>query len=397
MGALFGKIAATWIGKFADRIHQETMASWPWWTRAIIALCWDILVDIPTRIITGLFIGFFPGIMEAVRFPLDVILTLFGTALWGSHGLLQAIEVGAGLIPGVGWIIDLLPMLFIAGLFARRREQEEEAGTRRVTPPLPQEGVGLMVAVFLSGIVGLMVGIVLWWFEWIEVFSIIWVILGSSGAALVPPLARWIPVRRGLLVGIGILLLGIVAVNGSLLVFWPGAESYRKHAWEKLIDEKDLRIFAMRQADKIGKAVDISALKDVPGSLIADARKNLAAALEKTGEGEPEDEPYLVSFGKWLGKNIIKPEEKKKESPKPSPEPKLLQKDVERLGLGPAQASLYRSDFVLERAKEMRENVVGWFRTAVIWLGGLLAFIVIFGLLQNREATRTRIEPTIPF
>lgn len=397
------RVANTPIGRFAEGIHKNTISTWPFGIRMAIAVLWDFVVDTPLRI-AAWFIPV-PFVVEAIRFPLDVILALGALMLWGSPGLLQTGGIIIGFVPIVGRAVDLLPILTIAGFVARRRGKEDatEHNATLEASHLSLEDSAMMIMVpFLTGLVGLIAGFILWWNGVIDFTSILWTTLCPAGAAFVLRLARSVPVPRGLLVGIGGVaggLLLIVGVGlGCFSILLP-AESYRETAWKEFVDAKDFRIIAATQADKIGKVVDITALEQSAGSLVENARRKLAEKLEGGAQTPEEEEPYAVSVGKWLSRNVIapKPPDKKMEAQKTKPEPAALKKDIGRLQLGPARASLYRSDFVLKRAEEMRENTVWWFRTAAFWLIGILGFVVTFGLLQNREQNRERIEPTMPF
>ena len=48
--------------------------------------------------------------------------------LWGTPGLLQSTEFVFGVVPGFGWVFDLLPMLSITGFIVRKQERAKETG-----------------------------------------------------------------------------------------------------------------------------------------------------------------------------------------------------------------------------------------------------------------------------
>lgn len=415
MTELFGKVASSWFGKVADEIHKNTFAHWPWGTRLAIAIFWDFCVDTPTRLIAGMLTGFFPGIMAAVRFPLDVVLAVFGTALWGAHGLLQGLEMGAALIPGVGWIVDLLPMLTIAGFLARRREEEQDVVEHTYIAPHKGDPMGWITAL-LTGVGGLFLGLILWWTGWIDFMSIFWFALAPAAASFVFRLVAWLKVPRIVYQIGGGILAGLLIIDVLALVFWPGLESYRMQAWKSLQEESffALEVKAAKAADALGKKIRLGDLLKKDGSIVESARSKIADTLEGGGVkseevpeilagsgGERSDTSYATDVMRWLGKKI-RPSEPQREAPQKAPAPvatdrTAAEKQAQELGYGPLQTRLYTSDIVLARAREMRESRTSWLWTGFWVFGGLLVLVGLFGFLQNREATRERIVPDVPF
>ncbi len=410
------RVANTSIGRFAEGVHKNTISSWPFGVRMTIAVLWDFLVDTPLRIVAW-FIPL-PFVVEVIRFPLDVILALGALMLWGSPGLLQTGGIVLGFIPIVGRAIDLLPILTIAGFIARRRGHENMA-QQNETPEASQislEDSTMIVVPFLTGLVGLVLGLILWWNGAIDFTSIIWVTLCPAGAAFMLRLARMVPIPRQLLISVGVIAGALLLLDTIVLGFfgiWWTPESYRRVAWQELQKETSfaLLVKTAKAADSVGKAINAKDLAGAGGSLATQARNRLADFLEGKKSQEHEEEPPEMLAGSedeessksrriagWLGQLVrSEPPKKDVKSAEQKADLTAIQKDAARLGFGHMQSRLYASDTVLEKAQEIRSTTTSWLWTAAMWLAGILGFVVIFGLLQNQEQNRERIEPEIPF
>ncbi|MDP3762979.1 MAG: hypothetical protein Q8Q97_02810, partial [bacterium] len=120
-------LSETAVGRFAAWMHERTFSGWSWGSRMVISALWDF-IDTATRILFLPFYLVVPGLALFVRTPLDFILAFFGMMLWGTPGLLQSTEFVFGVVPGFGWVFDLLPMLSITGFIVRKQERAKETG-----------------------------------------------------------------------------------------------------------------------------------------------------------------------------------------------------------------------------------------------------------------------------
>ncbi|MEK7784114.1 MAG: hypothetical protein AAB658_01655, partial [Chloroflexota bacterium] len=189
-------------GEVAEWIFLRVGARLPWGVRLAIAVFWD-LIDIGTRIVFWPLIFLVPGAMFAVRAVLDFFLVLIGSGLAGRTGLLQAMEVVFGAIPGFGWMFDLVPMLTIAVFIRRRMERETQqltpaaageylpAAQERMTPPM----------VLLFGFGGVFLWFTLWWFEQVSFLSVVFFAVAGAVLGFILPFLREIELPPRLRVG----------------------------------------------------------------------------------------------------------------------------------------------------------------------------------------------------
>lgn len=358
------------IRGLAQSFYSKTGERMPWWTRIIIALVLDV-IDIGIRVIFWPAFLFFPFISHPVRMVLDLILTVIGTALWGSIGLLQSFDIFLGSIPVLDLIFDALPILTISGIIARSRERK----TRQHTSLVETQGGYMWI---LGGLVGCIVGaglsyaglVPLWW---IGIFAF----LGLFAGLTIQYEGFGIPERFYVVALITAIALFLVVAGWGTYVSYTSPESYRERAWKDLTQKGDYRIALAKKADELGKSLKIGNL--LPG----DTKKIREGAV---GFLEEYTKPSGIPLVEALRKGVIKglksepekkletagePQEKKKEPETP------LAKPNENLKLGSAQLALYGSDYVLERAKEIKTENLSFWTKIIVLIGGFAAYLVI--------------------
>src|SRR3990167_9293325 len=149
----------------------------------------------------------------------------------------------------------------------------------------------------------------------------------------------------------------------------------RQAAWRELKVSEDAWVLGADKLDNFGKSEGVRAAKEMVSSLLEKGKEALREKLEETEETGIGIVDGLVSSLKDMPE---KREEKKKEASKPSPETVQLKKETEALELGPAQAKLYSSSYVLEQAKKTRKDLISFWS----WLSLVPSMLLLFaGLL----------------
>lgn len=395
------------LGDVADTVHRWLGAWMPRWARFTIAVFWDC-VDIMTRILFWPFFLLIPGLGPIVRGLLDIALVFLGAVLWGSPGLLQTFELAMEFIPGVGWFVDLMPMLTIAGFVARRREREaqEEAQEDEYEgedePPPPPAAYGRKMPVeILYGVVALVVGLILWLagvvsFGWFMAITGFGLLAGLTVRLLwyVDIPARtlgWIAATVGFLLAVDLAFLGYFA-------WLTTPADYRKAAWEELVAAGDGRIKLAERADKLGESVSAGEIAEAAKGAARKFGDWLAGGIREQDPAEAGN-PAVAEFGNWLRKQLKgQPAEKKPETT-PPPQAARIAKEASEMKLGRAQSWLYGMDFVLDRARGIRNRPISFLEiTAVVLIGalGLVGFVAAVEAYQRRFA-RPDVQPGFDF
>lgn len=373
-------------GEAADWIHSYIGAWLPWWVRCVIAGFWDA-VDTATRIFFWPLFFAFPGLGPVVRGVLDAILVFFGVALWGAPGLLQTFEVFMEFIPGVGWMVDLMPMLTIAGFVARRREREESrTETAAEDYTLAAHG-GRFPMQLLGGILGAVLWFFLWWFGAMSFWWWLLIIPVGVGLGYGFNWLQWYGVSARFFRVAAILAVAAVLVSGAIAGyyhFFTSAEDYRQEAWQILKEEKDPQLALAEQKDKFGEQV--KGVSEAAGRATRSLGKfGGRAAVDVLEKFNPET-PILQDL-KSLALKALKPEltPVPQATTTPTKETAATQEIAKRLKLGPSQEALYWSDYVLDRAREIRDRQV---RLGVEWaffFGVALVFVGVAAFVQRHE------------
>ncbi|OGZ35480.1 MAG: hypothetical protein A3A94_00890 [Candidatus Portnoybacteria bacterium RIFCSPLOWO2_01_FULL_43_11] len=152
------------IGRLADWIHSWTGIYFPWWIRMLFAIFWD-LIDIALRIVLWFLPLIFPIIGDIPGMLLDMILAFFGAMLWGRIGVAQLAEVLIAPIPIIGYLLDLIPVLTIAGFIYRKKypqiEKERRFQMRRVEMSDNFRRVGTLI---MTGLFSISVGTTIYYY-----------------------------------------------------------------------------------------------------------------------------------------------------------------------------------------------------------------------------------------
>ena len=347
----------------ADRIGQATLAGrLSKWGELAVCLFWDFLVDIPLRILSWPLDFLMPGVVHLARSGLDFALTFIGVMVLGREGLLQILEGIWSLIPGVDWVLDLIPMLTV-GWYVKYRgtagEEEEVNNSGRFQSPVAKGGsmmVGFAVGA-LVGIVGWFVGLLSMW-QGVTTTVVVGALVALSALLGLSGQGWWKPVTGGAATLFALLCLWFVL--GASSESSKSLDSFRESAWGVLVEEDDPMLKAARVADKAGKVLGaegiVEGAKEGVGKVVTPALDALKGFVRDRYKG-PKDG--------FLGRLL----EEKPASPSPAPgaptppAPPVAEEKVEEaiplpssLKLGPMEARLYRSDRLLELAKEGREE-----------------------------------------
>ena len=368
------------VGEVAEWIFLRVGARLPWGVRLAIAVFWD-LIDIGTRIVFWPLIFLVPGAMFAVRAVLDFFLVLIGSGLAGRTGLLQAMEVVFGAIPGFGWMFDLVPMLTIAVFIRRRMERETQqftptaageplpAAQERMTPPM----------VLLFGFGGVFLWFTLWWFEQVSFLSVVFFAVAGAVLGFILPFLREIELPPRLRVGSMVFTGGLLVLSLTMLAYygWGSPEDYRRAAWGALVDERDGRVGFARKADELGQVLTGEGVSEIT----AFDRELLKEALKR-------HKGFGVPFLDDLKKKLVEgPKQKPAPAAQATPQEQArearTQQEVSALKLGRMQRMLYGSDYVLSRAKTMRESRVSFWRNTSLGLAGTFVLITLVAFIPS--------------
>lgn len=384
MGEKIFELFAGPVGAWADALYRRTGRHLPWGVRIAIAIFWDG-IDTAIRIFSWPLFFLLPGVWHVVRGVLDFFLALLGTVLWGSPGLLQPLESILGHFPAFGWFIDLIPMLTVAGFIARRRETESETEEPSRLPRAAERSVIPMPGLeILLAMVGFLVGLVTWLSGLTSVVWMLWFPLLGVAAGLLVRLFRGmeIPPRflKSSAVAISIFLLGLAVIMGVLAATRP-PESYRLAAWNQLVAAGDPEVTKAKGKDDTAKT--IGAITEGISGVLRGAGETIAGALEKKTFRSP-----LLEKGRKALVEALTPEEPPEE-PAEKPAEKKAESGIpqELAELGPAQRELYRSPYVLERAKLIANRPIAPLLTVAFLLLGILGLI---GLAAVAQTTRPR-------
>ncbi len=373
MADAVGKGLLETVYDLADGIQRKTCGRWPRSVRLAISIFWDFCIDIPLRLLSWPLDFVMPGFIHIARAGLDVILTFFGIALWGRTGLLQILEGIWNLIPGVDWLVDLIPMLTIAGFVAK-----DEPAEGQVTPDLnPPSSTAKQGGSGMSGfLVGFLVGLVGWLFgiaslKWIPVAALV-------GGFIVPIFRRMsnmeMPARVVVAARWTAVVAGILLATDLLAYFATKSvspEKYRGQAWQQTVAEGDLRLKAAASADSVKEKVT-KALPSTEGLW-----KKSKEALRKSHKG------FGIPFLDQVKEDFLKPSEETpkqegQQEPEGQPEESsAMKKKVEELKLGPVQAKLYFSNYTLDRAKKIQQEKLDLLANIGITLGILLGVSIL--------------------
>ncbi len=368
------------VGEVAEWIFLRVGARLPWGVRLAIAVFWD-LIDIGTRIVFWPLIFLVPGAMFAVRAVLDFFLVLIGSGLAGRTGLLQAMEVVFGAIPGFGWMFDLVPMLTIAVFIRRRMERETQqftptaageplpAAQERMTPPM----------VLLFGFGGVFLWFTLWWFEQVSFLSVVFFAVAGAVLGFILPFLGEIELPPRLRVGSMVFTGGLLVLSLTMLAYygWGSPEDYRRAAWGALVDERDGRVGFARKADELGQVLTGEGVSEIT----AFDRELLKEALKR-------HKGFGVPFLDDLKKKLVEgPKQKPAPAAQATPQEQArearTQQEVSELKLGRMQRMLYGSDYVLSRAKTMRESRVSFWRNTSLGLAGTFVLITLVAFIPS--------------
>lgn len=322
------------IGRLADWVHSWTGVYLPWWLRILIAIFWDI-IDISLRIIFWFLPLIFPFIGDLPGMLLDLVLAFFGAILWGRIGVAQLAEVLIAPIPVVGYILDLIPVLTIAGFIYRNRYPQIE---RRIE----MKGRGIEMS-------------------------------GNFR-------------RLGLLIVTGLFS---ISVGMAFYYYFQSPETYRKEAWVQIKKEGTI---AGKAGEISDKALD-KALKEISKrgkklkKIIIKGEEYLVESAKDSDTGvEPIDELK----DKILG--FLKKEGEEGEEKKITPE---QEKEIRGLELGPVEKLRYFSDSTLEKAKEIKSRKFrkALFGSMFFGLIDIFFFIGRFPWLGRRERSGRDFDP----
>lgn len=389
--------------------HESGLRQLPRWAQFLIAALFDA-IDIGIRLFLWPFFLLFPMFAHPARTTLDVVLTILALRLWGSAGLIHASEIAFGWMPVIGFAIDLVPMLTVAGIIEWLLSLRYEGGEAQTHTPPETTSTTQERSLPMIEIVWGLGGFVLWGIlYWLGVVPGSWfwlMTLGAAGMRFALRLASIILIPSTVFIAIalpiGIFLMADLIALG-VFKFALGPEDYREMAWHELKRQGDLRIGIAEKADATGEKLglkDISeAAKREGETLIQYGRGKVADALES---GESTGIPVLDDATKLLGR-LVRPKPVEQAPAGTKTEERIgevdrTKQDAVRLGLGWVQTALYRSDFPLERAEQIRSRRTSPLRTLAMIVGGIFGFLMLFRVRQDRTLRpQRRITPTIPF
>lgn len=354
--------------------------NWAWSLRMAIAVFFDFVLDIPLLIFFAPISWIFPPAGALVHTFFDIFLTFVGIILWGRVGYWQAAEVFLGI--GHSFFLDLIPWLTIGGFIARRREarnardmivldevveeDEQEVGRANF-------GGGVMTGLLAGAVGGLLFGLLYSWLEVVTGWGVAGLTIIGSLLGLVAYGLRNVLSEGAVMIlaGIGAVFLGVVLGRVAYLKNMTTPEDYRQVAWRELEQSGDALIAGAKKLDDFGKTEGVQAAKELASGLLDRGKETLKEKLEEieeTGIG------IVDGFVDSLKGVVKKREEKKKEAEKQTPETARLEKEAKSLELGSAQARLYRSDRVLERASQIRQGLVSFWS----WFSQLPVMLLLF-------------------
>ena len=393
----------------AGSLYERYGAHLTWPARFAIV----IPIDIADIIVDALFFW-----IPLVHIVVNGIQIFVGWALLGpAGGLLQVLEFTLGFAPWTGALIGAFPLLTAACFVCYVAEQWKNAETER-------ERRGVMWTIG-SGVIGGVLGLVLWKNGFIGFWSIFLVGAGGILMRFALPSARTLPFSWRWTAGAGggiiVALLALCQINLWVI---SDPEGFRDDAWTALIVDKDPRIAAAKKADRIGDAIDASGILQTADKIIRESRTALAGHITGKSKGKQDpttQRPKIVdrknepaggadrssaddsTIGSralaFVAENIIKPAELESVTGKKADEitPEMFQV-MERLKLGKIAAKVYMFDFVLERAEKIREDKIAWLKALSVWLLlgiGLVASVSIAQYAQEKETIAPDEKPDL--
>jgi len=370
----------------AETLHERFGAHLSWRTKFLLAIAIDLM-----DILMAAFFFWAPGI----HFVVNAIQFFIGLSLFGiTGGLIQILELVVGLSPIIGTVIGAMPMLTIACAITYGMERAEAKTDKPAIMPAMGDDA---MRTFLAGLSGIGVWFVCWKYGWVDIGSVGWFFISFLAGGFLLRFARNCSQYWGASVILGVIMLLCLVVNIWLSWSIPDAEKYRDEAWKQLHEAKDYRVTAAQNADSLQQSLDLKGLQEQAANIVHQAREKLADAmlqkkapaqiltvdvdikrLEKNRSG---GRTLVQDAVQWTAENIVKPSEAPKQPEKKASDPQV-EADAERLKVGPVQAKMYREEFVLDRAKELREKDKENLLAYRLWLLGLLVFTGVFGTMQ---------------
>ncbi|GEM_PF-4290781 len=380
------------IAAMADSFHVWLgFDKWPWGTLMIIGGFLDA-TDISVRLaMTPLFLAL-PGISHAAHFIFNIAVACSTAALWGSTGLIQLLDLLFAASAGFGFLdllVDIMPLNIFAGFIVLWQKNGE---MQNILPPTNKGGALMGFTIYL------VTGVALWWFGCVSTFSFGWWIVLGLSFLVVYSVTQYAssPATNPIIFCI---MLTIVIVTGTRLGYLSivSPESYREETWLMLEDTGDIRVKAAQQTDTASDAVSkgISVAVEVAGKA-KDATSEVAGSVgsvlaDKVGsilKDVESDVPAWNKFAKWAGEKLAPEEEKQsaqeKESAKeekPAERKKSPPEVVLEIGgkqLGPREADLYKSAYILNKAESLLKDRTCWAENMLILSLGLLALSLVY-------------------
>lgn len=350
----------------------------PWIIRMILAICWD-LFDISTRVIVVWILGtFFPPLKWFIRGVLDMLLVVNGVVLWGAVGF---IEFAEGL--GEGFMYDLIPILSVGGVISRYRDRKKTGGEAiKIRDSIARlrnaaETEFPMAVVFT--LLGFLFTGVTWWFGAISLSQTIGILILFVFAGFLIRYLGEIEIPEGVMVG-AISIVGLILVLSvgafSYNRFLKSPEDFRIEVWNQMKEQGDFQYKAAETLDVVAEKIH-----GTTGGIIDGAKEKFSNwwnAQEKRVRASEKN------------RKLEKPIEKKEENTQVSKaEENRSKKEAAELKLSPALSRLYRSNYVLDRAKELRGGKISFWQTLSLWTFGIMLFLTALLYRPRRSSQIT--------
>jgi len=171
--------------------------------------------------------------------------------------------------------------------------------------------------------------------------------------------------------GCGGVLLATLAGLGALLL-GTTPEDYRERAWRELQAERHPLVVLAERADQVGAGSMVVAVQ----ASVHATQERLRSALAGYDFGIPALEALKATVLERI-------------KPALEPSPPIAERHhrtLVQLQLGLAQAALYQSDRILDRALRLRQDQIASLQTAVVVLGGV-GFLLLLARVQAQASS----------
>lgn len=396
------------LAGFAEPLHEKVGSNLSWGLKLLIMAGIDAVPFLLAPI------WFFPFLGRFLRIPYNILSTLAGIIILGKGGAVQGIEVIVGMIPGVGAFIDFFPTLTLTCIFLWVQDTGKAKHGKDVES---QEGGEIMAdaeeyepffdatekqIAIMGPTTGFVLGLLFWWLGFLPLYWIpIPIVLGFLLALIKKGQENPWVVGMLWFCTVTALCLSIAGIFKSMQS--STVEDWHTDAWFDLRENADTRVKkAMEEDVAVQKKERVRAEGGGTGEKVIEVTKSLWDTAMEAGRKHDFGVPALND---WFHKE---PKPKVPATPKPAPTPHVSEEPdllAKKFGLGTEQTKLFRSEYVLDHARAMRDEHHEWWkdttRMSLIILVFSVSGLAVLGIdvrdtVQRHASTFTKRRNSTP-